>query len=350
MAVQRDIAELIAVTGGRVVGDPSTTISGIASIEDAGPGDITFVADARHMSQLKACRASAVIMKDPGTDPDKIAGDLALLLVDNPMLAAAKVLQVFSPLELPPPGIHPRAEVHPEALVGPEVSIGPMAVIEEGAEIGERTILMAGVYVGRDAHLGADSVIYPGVVIRDRCIIGARAIIHPNAVIGSDGFGFTRDGAKSYKIPQNGIVRIGDDVEIGACSTVDRGTMGETLIESGTKIDNLVQVAHNVRIGAGSIIVAQVGIAGSSTIGKHVVIAGQSGVSDHITIGDRATVGTKTAVLQDMAPGAVHIGIPAIPRGDWLRSQSIFAKLPELKKKLKELEERVGAIEGSKDI
>ncbi len=349
MSVQRRLDELAAVTGGRVIGDPSMPIKGIASIEDAGEGEITFVADARHMKLLKSCRASALILKDTGKDINNGPEEFTLLLVKNPMLAAAKVLELFSPIELPPPGIHPRAEVHPDAELGTEVSIGALTVVERGADIGARTILMPGVYVGTGTRIGADSIIYPGVTIRDRCIIGARVIIHCNAVIGSDGFGFTRDGSKNYKIPQNGIVRIEDDVEIGACSTVDRATIGETVIGSGTKVDNLVQIAHNVRIGSDSIIVAQAGIAGSATLGERVVIGGQSGINSHITVGTEAMVGSRSGVVQDMDPGAAHIGFPSIPRRDWLRSQSIFAKLPELKKRLKELEERVKSIEGPKD-
>jgi UDP-3-O-[3-hydroxymyristoyl] glucosamine N-acyltransferase len=349
MSVQRRLDELAAVTGGRVIGDPSMPIKGIASIEDAGEGEITFVADARHMKLLKSCRASALILKETEYPPKDWPGEFTMLLVKNPMLAAAKVLELFSPLELPPPGVHPRAEVHPDSKLGREVSIGALTVVERGAEIGEHTILMPGVYVGPGARIGADSIIYPGVAIRDRCIIGARVIIHCNAVIGSDGFGFTHDGSKNYKIPQNGIVRIEDDVEIGACSTVDRATIGETVIGSGTKVDNLVQIAHNVRIGSGSIIVAQAGIAGSATLGERVVIGGQSAINGHIKIGAKALVGARTGVIQDMDPGAVHIGFPSLPRRDWLRSQSIFAKLPELKKRLRELEERVKSIEGSKD-
>ena len=345
MSARRRIDELAAVTGGRVVGDGSLAVGGIASIEDAREGDITFVTGTRHMKLIEKCRASALILKEDEPGLEGAPKGFTLLLVKDPMLAAARVLELFSPFELPPPGLHPRAEVHPEATLGPEVSIGAMAVVEKGAEVGERTILMPGVYVGAGSKIGADSIIYQGVTIRERCIIGARVIIHCNAVVGSDGFGFTRDGSKSYKIPQNGIVRIEDDVEIGACTAIDRATMGETVIGAGAKIDNLVQIAHNVRIGAGSMIVAQVGIAGSSTIGEGVLIGGQSGVSDHVKVGAGARVGTKTAVLQDIAPGAVQVGIPSIPRGDWLRSQSIFSKLPELKKRLKELEDRVKAIE-----
>ncbi len=349
MSVQRRLDELAAVTGASVIGDPSTPIKGIASIEDAGEGEITFVVDTRHMKLLKSCRASALILKETKDPPKDLPEGFAMLLVKNPMLAAAKVLELFSPLELPPPGVHPRAEVHPDAKLGTDVSIGALTVVEKGAEIGPRTILMPGVYVGSGAGIGADSIIYPGVAIRELCVIGARVIIHCNAVIGSDGFGFTGDGVKHYKIPQNGIVRIEDDVEIGACTTVDRATIGETVIGSGTKIDNLVQIAHNVRIGAGSIIVAQAGIAGSATLGERVTIGGQSGINSHITVGTQALVGSKSGVVQDMAPGAVHIGFPSIPRGDWLRSQNIFSKLPELKKRLRELEERVKSLEGPRD-
>jgi UDP-3-O-[3-hydroxymyristoyl] glucosamine N-acyltransferase len=349
MPGQRRIDELAAATGGRVIGDPSMLINGIASIEDAGEGDITFVSDKRHMKLIGSCRASALILSETEAPPKDGSQGFTLLLVKNPMLAAARILELFSPVEPPPPGIHPRAEVHPDAKLGAQVSIGALTIVEKGASIGERTVLMPGVYVGSRAEIGADSIIYSGVVIRERCKIGARAIIHCNAVIGSDGFGFTPDGSRSYKIPQNGIVRIEDDVEIGACTTIDRATIGETVIGSGTKIDNLVQIAHNVRIGAGSIIVAQVGIAGSATIGERVVIGGQSGINGHIKIGTGAQIGTRTGVIKSLDSGDAHLGFPSMPRGDWLRSQSIFAKLPELKKRLRELEERVKSIEGAKD-
>ncbi len=347
MTSKRRIDELAAITGGRVVGDESLSIKGIAPIEDAGEGEITFITGARQMKLIKSCRASALILKENEQGLEEAAKGFTMLLVKDPMLAAAKVLELFSPFEPPPPGVHPKAEVHTDARIGADASIGAITVVEAGAEVGERTILMPGVYVGKDARIGADSIIYPGVAIRERCVIGARVIIHCNAVIGSDGFGFTPDGSKNYKIPQNGIVRVEDDVEIGACSIVDRATMGETVIGAGTKIDNLVQIAHNVHIGAGSIIVAQVGIGGSATIGEHVIIAGQSGIKDHIKIGAGAQIGTRTGVIKDIEAGAAHIGFPSIPRGDWLRSQNIFSKLPKLAKRLKELEEKVKVIEDS---
>jgi UDP-3-O-[3-hydroxymyristoyl] glucosamine N-acyltransferase len=345
MSGEKRIDELAALTGGRIIGDPTVRISAVASLEEAGEGEITFVADKRRMKLLKSCRATALILEDREYATEYRLGAFNLLLVQNPMLAVAKILELFRPLELPVPGVHASAVVHESALLGPEVSIGASTVVEAGAKIGAHTILMPGVYVGRGAEIGTDSIIYPGAAIRERCSVGSRVIIHCNAVVGSDGFGYTKDGDAYYKIPQTGIVRIGDDVEIGACVTIDRATIGETVIQSGTKIDNLVQIAHNVKVGEHSVIAAQTGIAGSATVGSRVQMGGQSGVNGHIEIGSDAVVGAKAGVVQDMPSGAVYMGFPAIPRGEWLRAQNLFAKLPELKKKLNELKKRIQALE-----
>ncbi len=347
-AAGKRLEELASLTGGRVQGDGSVVITGIAPIEEARPGDITFVADKKHLKLLKGCRAAAVMLREADYPEGSLPAAVNLILVKNPYLAFAKALEALRPSQRPAPGIHEKACVHPGATIGKAVSIQACAVVEEGAVIGDRAVICPGAYVGRGAVIGADVVLHEGVTVGEGCCIGKRVIIHSNSVIGSDGFGYARDGAKYYKIPQTGIVRIEDDVEIGACVTVDRATLGETVIQRGTKIDNLVQIAHNVKVGEDSIIVAQTGVAGSSTIGSRVQIGGQAGIAGHTGIGDDAMIGAQSGVTGDVPKGSVMSGYPAIPHGQWLRAATVFAKLPEMKKKLAELEKLIRELEGSK--
>jgi len=343
MTVKATLKELAEATGGRVIGDGNAVITGVAPIEEARPGDITFITGAKLLKGLAAAKASAVIVKDGEYD----APGVNLLLVRNPRIAFGKVTDIFKPAFVPPPGVHPRAEVHPGARIGAGASVGPFVVVENGAVIGERAVIYPGVYIGRNAQIGPDSILYSGVAVREGCVIGSRVIIHCNSVVGSDGFGYEFEEGRHNKLPQRGIVRIEDDVELGACVTVDRAAIGETVIGRGTKIDNLVQVAHNVRLGANCIIVAQVGVAGSTVIGSGVVIGGQAGLVGHIKIGDGVMIGAQTGVSGDLASG-VWSGSPAIPHMDWLRASSVFAKLPELKKRVAELERLVGELKEKK--
>ncbi len=342
----KSLKELAEIAGGRVLGDGGALISGAAPIEDAGPGDITFAAERKYFALLSTTRASAAVVPDGAADG---AGSLNLIVVRNPQLAFARIVEVLKPQSLPGPGVHPRAEVHQGARLGADVSIQAFSVIEEGAVIGERTVIFPGVYIGKGAAIGADCIIYPGVSVRDACVLGNRVIVHSNAVIGSDGFGYARDSFKYVKVPQRGIVRIGDDVEIGAAVAIDRATLGETVIGRGTKIDNLVQIAHNVRVGEDSVIAGQAGIAGSTKVGSRVQLGGQVGVSGHITIGDDVGIGAKSGVVQDVPSKSACSGIPAIPHMDWLKAQNIYSKLPELKKRIAELERRLSDIEKSSD-
>ncbi len=252
---------------------------------------------------------------------------------------------VWPPPVLPPPGVHPKAEVAEKAILGKDVSVGAFSVIESGAIIGDHAVIFPGVYIGTDALVGEDTVLYSGVSVREGCVIGKRVIIHCNSVIGSDGFGYGFDGARYFKIPQRGIVRIEDDVEIGACVTVDRAALGETIIGRGTKIDNLVQVAHNVKIGEHTVITAQVGIAGSTSVGSYAQLGGQAGLAGHITVGDRVTVAAKSGVTKDISDGRTVSGFPAISHAEWLRAQTVFPRLPEIKKTVQELLERIEALE-----
>lgn len=340
--MQKTLEELALLTGGRVSGDASAVITGVASIEDAGQGDITFLADKRLSGFLASTKASAVIT---GAEA---AGGVNQLIVKNPLLAFSAILDVFRPAELPQPGISPKAEIHPGAILGSGVSIQAFAVVEAGAKVGDRVALFPGVYVGKNAGIGDDSVLYPGVAVREECRIGKRVIIHANTVVGSDGFGYVREGAKYIKVPQRGIVRIEDDVELGACVTVDRATIGETVIGSGSKIDNLVQIAHNVKIGSDTVMAAQTGIAGSTRVGSRVQFGGQVGLAGHITIGDDSMIGAQSGVMSDLPGKAAWSGSPAMPHRDWLRAQAVFSKLPGLKKKVEELEKKIKEIENLK--
>ncbi len=336
------LEELARLVGGRLRGDGSKVITGAGSIKEAGPGDITFLAGKRYVKELDGCRAGALILSDERLAPHGVD----LVLVDNPHLAFAKVLEVLRPLEHPRPGIDPMASVHTDAVVGDSVYVGAFSVIEKGARVGDGAVIYPSVYVGRDVEIGGRTVLYPGVRIMDGCRVGRRVIIHCNAVIGSDGFGYAKEGKGYYKIPQRGIVRIEDDVEIGASTTIDRATTGETIIGRGTKIDNLVQIAHNVKIGEDTVIVAQVGISGSTEVGSRVTLAGQVGVVGHIRIGDDTVVGAQSGVSRGLPEGGAFTGTPAMPHGEWLRAQALYSKLPELKKRLDELERRLKALEG----
>ncbi|MBI5344025.1 MAG: UDP-3-O-(3-hydroxymyristoyl)glucosamine N-acyltransferase [Deltaproteobacteria bacterium] len=343
--MKKSLDEIASLVLGTVVGGRDAVISSIAPVDEAGPGDIAFIWDRRYLKSIKTCAASAVIIREEDYKEGLAPDGVSLLLVKNPQLAFAMTLDVFRPQTPPPPGVHPAASVHPGARIGKDVSIMACAVVEEGAEIGEGAVLFPGVYVGRDAAVGAGAVLHAGVAVRERCLIGRRVIIHCNSVVGSDGFGYARESGGYRKIPQTGMVRIEDDVEIGACVTIDRATVGETVIGRGTKIDNLVQIAHNVRVGADSIIVAQTGIAGSTKVGSRVQLGGQSGIVGHIEIGDDVMIGARAGVIDDVAKGSVVSGFPAMPHGEWLRAQSLFLRLPEMKKKISELERRLAELE-----
>ncbi|HBO85021.1 MAG: UDP-3-O-(3-hydroxymyristoyl)glucosamine N-acyltransferase [Deltaproteobacteria bacterium GWC2_42_11] len=341
--MEKSLNELAKLVNGDVIGDGSVLIKGVAGIEDAVSGQITFISNPKYTRLIYKTEASAVI-----ASPDILQSlkDRNILCAKNPYLAFAKILEYFTPKPTLYQGIHPKAEVHPNTVIDASVSIYSHVYIEEGARIGSGVVLYPGVYIGRDVFVGDDTVIYSNVSVRERCRIGSRVIIHCNSVIGSDGFGFAKEGVKLYKIPQTGVVRIENDVEIGACVTIDRATLGETVIKRGTKIDNLVQIAHNVVIGEDSVIVAQVGISGSTRIGDRVTLAGQVGVAGHIEIGNDITIGAKSGVTHDLPAKGIFSGMPAIPHREWLKAVNIFAKLPELRKKILELENKIKELEG----
>jgi UDP-3-O-[3-hydroxymyristoyl] glucosamine N-acyltransferase len=341
------LAEIADRIGAAIEGDGSATIHGVAGVRDAGPGEISFVALPKYAADAAATRASALIVARSWDKPLHAP----ILRVDNPEAAFFKVALMFAPPAVsPPPGIHPTAVIAADAKIGRDAGIGPHCVIEPGAVVGDRAVLQAGCYVGHGVTIGNDCRFYPHVSIREYCRIGDRVILHNGTVIGSDGFGYTVDkqGVR-HKIPQIGIVVIGDDVEVGANVTIDRARFGKTRIGNGVKIDNLVQIAHNVIIGDHAVIVAQVGIAGSAIIGSKAVLAGQAGVAGHTVVGAGAIVGGQAAVTKDVAPGVYVSGYPAAPHKEAALLHAHVARLPELKarvaaleKRLKELESRAG--------
>lgn len=340
-------AELARRLDAALEGDGAVEISGVAGVREAGPGEITFVANQRYAAAVAATRASAVVVHKAW---DRPCAAPALLRVDDPDKAFARIAEWFAPPALtPPPGVHPTAIVAPGAKLGRDVSVGPYCVIEPGVRIGDGSALGAACYIGHDAVLGKDVKLYPHVTVRERVRIGDRVIVHNGTVIGSDGFGYTVDGkGVRQKIPQIGTVVIGDDVEIGANVTIDRARFGRTRIGNGVKIDNLVQIAHNVVIGDHAVIVAQVGIAGSAEVGAKAVLAGQAGVGGHLVIGEGAVVGGQAGVTKDVPPKTFVSGYPAAPHAKTTRLQAHVAHLPDLKKKVDELEARLKKLEGGR--
>jgi UDP-3-O-[3-hydroxymyristoyl] glucosamine N-acyltransferase len=341
----RTLAELAAELGGEVIGDGSTVIRGVAGIREAMPGDLTFLANSRYDSHLAETRASAVICSR-----EKREAELPLLVVDNPYLAFQRAVAIFRPeRHRPVPGIHATAVVADDAALGRDVSVGPQCVVESGAKLGDRVVLMGGCYVGHGAVVGDDTTFYPRVVVREECVIGARCLVHPGVVIGSDGFGFAFDAGRYHKVPQVGNVIIGDDVEIGANTTIDRATTDSTRIGDGSKIDNLVQIGHNVVVGRHCIIVAQVGISGSTELEDHVTIGGQAGLVGHIRIGKGAMVGAQSGVTKSVPAETVVTGYPATQHTLWKRLQALVHRLPDLFQRSKDLEERVAQLEKQRE-
>jgi len=343
--VTRTLAQLATELGGQVVGDPSTLIRGVAGIREAQAGDITFLANARYVSYLQETRASAVLCnREPRMAP------LPLLQVDNPYLAFQKVVRIFRPETFrQPPGVHPTAVVSPEATLGEGVSVGPNCVIERGARVGDRSVLMAGCYIGAQGSIGADTLLYPHVTVREECIVGSRCVLHAGVVVGADGFGFAFDSGVYHKVPQVGNVVIGDDVEIGANTTIDRATTDSTRIGDGSKLDNLVQIGHNVVVGKHCIVVAQVGISGSTELEDYVVVGGQAGLVGHIRVGRGAQVGAQSGVARSVPPGETVTGYPAVPQALFRRISAYLQKLPQLFQRTKSLEEKIEKLERQKE-
>ncbi len=336
------LKEIARLVGGEVVGDPNIVITGISGITEAKGGDITFLANSKYFPLAKTTEATAII-----TSREDIEITKPVIKVDDPSMAFTKVVGLAASNGIKhPQGIHPTAVISSGAHIAKDVAIGAYAVIAEGVEIGQGTIIYGGCYLGAHTKVGRDCLIYPHVTLREQTEVGNRVIIHSGAVIGSDGFGFAIVEGVQEKIPQIGIVFIEDDVEIGANVTIDRARFDKTLIGKGTKIDNLVQIAHNVITGEHCIIVAQAGISGSTVLGKGVILAGQAGIVGHIRIGDKAVVAAQAGVTKSVAAGAKVSGYPAKPHEAALRVNACLQRLPELYKKIKELEKKVKSLEG----
>ncbi len=338
--MQSTLSKLAQLVDGEVIGDPELVIRGLAGLEDAGPDDITFLANPKYAGAVKSSRAGAIIVSPDWKDLDK-----NLIVCRDPYLAFAKIATFFSARKKSPLGVSPQAIVEDDVILGKDISIYPLVFISSGSKIGDRTEIHPGTYIGEDVTLGCDCLIYPNVTILRGTVIGNRVIIHSGTVIGSDGFGYAPSPEGYFKIPQNGIVQIDDDVEIGANCTIDRATFGKTWIKRGTKIDNLVQIAHNVVVGEHSALVSQVGISGSTKIGNQVILAGQVGVAGHLTIGDRVRVGAQSGIAHSVPPGRDVSGSPAIDHRTWLKCSAIYPRLPQIRKTLKQLEKRLELLE-----
>lgn len=344
----RDIAQLV---GGELVGNPDQPVTGVAGIREAQPGDLAFIASPKYYSALKTTQAAAVIIArnakiESGSPAPSGATGPVLIRVDNPVQAFTQlVLRVMPPPVKFAPGIHPSAVIAPDAKLGKDVSIQPYAIIEPGAVIGDRTVIGAGAYVGHGCAIGADCLLYANVTLREYTVLGNRVILHSGVVLGADGFGYETANGKHQKVPQVGTVEIGDDVEIGANSAVDRARFGKTRVGRGTKIDNLVQIAHNCVIGEDCIICGQAGMAGSTIIGNRVTLAGQVGIAGHLTIGDGAIMMGQTGIAQDVEPGSILFGAPGLPHKMFKRSYVAFEHLPELVAKVRELEKLVAELQ-----
>ena len=336
------IKEIAAGIGGVVEGDDSVIINAMASLKDAVVGDISFLANPKYKSALAESKASAIIVNSDWRGES----EAVIIRVKDADAAFSKVATLLvNPLLKPAVGVHPSAVII-DAELGDDVSIGPNVVIESGVRIGCGTIVGAGCYIGQDTTIGTDGLIYPNVSIRERVTIGDRVILHLGAVIGSDGFGYTREGLKWVKIPQVGTVEIGNDVEIGANTTVDRARFGKTVIEDGVKLDNLVQVAHNVHIGENAAIVSFVAMAGSSTVGANVQMAGHSGVAGHVHIGDFSVLSAYTAATKDVPEKIVLSGYPAREFLVRRKEQAALSRLPKLLKRITKLERKLEKLKG----
>ena len=335
------VAEL---TGGKLSGSRgSFKITGAAPLEKAGPGDLSFLADPKHA--LIAARSNAgCLLASPAEEPALKDFKGTLILVKNPKLAFAAALTALE-RELRPHKAdvqHPSAVIAITARLGKNVYVGPLAVIEDGAVIGDGAYVDAQCFVGEKAKIGSGTRLYPGVKVLDNCEIGERCILHSGAVVGSDGYGYVSDAGLHKKIPQLGRVIVGSDVEIGANSTLDRAALETTVIGDGTKIDNLVHIAHNVHVGKNCLILAQAGVAGSAAIGDSVIIAGQAGISDHVTIGDKTVVMGKTGVISDLGPNQIVFGQLARPRAQAMKIEALLSNLPEMHSAIRKIKKRLG--------
>ncbi|MFZ4116584.1 MAG: UDP-3-O-(3-hydroxymyristoyl)glucosamine N-acyltransferase [Chthoniobacterales bacterium] len=333
------LLEIVELVQGELFGSSTSSIIGVASLREAKEGDLAFYVAPRYLSELRETKATAVLV--PRNFHQE--APCPVIKVDNPSTAFDRVIALLAPAPRPvAEGIHPHALVSPLAILGKNVALGPYVVIEEGVEIGDDTVIGAHSFIGADTKIGKNCHFYPRVTLRERCIIGNNVILQPGVVLGSCGFGYISSATGHEKIPQVGIVEIEDDVEIGANTTIDRARFGRTLIGRGTKIDNLVQIAHNVVLGPHNMICAHVGISGSTRTGTGVTLAGQVGLSGHIEIGDRAIIGAQSGLSKNVPPGALVIGSPAKPMEQWKKNNFYIHQLGKLFDRVKALEQTEG--------
>jgi UDP-3-O-[3-hydroxymyristoyl] glucosamine N-acyltransferase len=337
----QDIASLVE---GKIKGNPDSIVSEVASLTDAKPESVSFLGNKMYLNQLKSSAAGVILVK-PDLEQEPQAGQ-TFIVCDNVDLAFSKAIMVFAPAPIEyERGIHPTAYVADSATIGENVSIGPNATVEAEAVIGDNSTICAGTYIGHQATVGKDCLIYQNVTISFRCIIGNQVIIQPGVVIGGDGYGFAPTPTGIIKLPQVGIVEIQDNVEIGSNTTIDRARFGKTIIRQGTKIDNLVQVAHNVDVGAHCLLIAQVGIAGSAKIGNGCILAAKVGINGHITIGDGVQIAATSSVKDSIPPGQIAIGTPAESQRNFMKRYSLPKKVDRITKKIKELEAEIKKLE-----
>lgn len=334
------IKEIAHILNGSFIGDGEVVIERLSPIDEAGTGDLTFIANPQYRRQMQTTRADAILVS-PGTE----CQGKNLIIVEDPYVALGRLLEIFYREESPSPGISSRAFTEEGAYISPEATVYSGVTVCQGAKIMSGVVLYPGVFVGRDVSIDEGSILYPNVCVYRKCIIGKRVILHAGVVVGGDGFGYANPGVDNLKIPQVGMVQIDDDVEIGSNSTIDRGTLGKTWIKRGVKIDNLVQIAHNVVVGEDSVIVAQVGISGSVKLGKSVIIGGQAGLVGHIAIGDRVMIGAKSGVHENVSSDMTVSGAPHLPHKVWLRVVATLAKLPEMRRMLNLLTKKVKKLE-----
>lgn len=343
--IRKTLAELARLVDGRVIGDEEVEIWRVASIEEAGPGEITFLSHPRYRPYLATCKASAIIVGGGAALKASAERGRSILRVADPYVAFARILQLFHPPPSYSPAISPHATIDPSAVLAEEVTVFSHVYIGKGVKVMRGTALFPGVFLGDGAEVGEDCVLHPNVTVGERCRLGNRVILHAGVVIGADGFGYAGEGKERVKIPQVGIVEIEDDVEIGANTTVDRATLGRTVIGRGAKIDNLVQIAHNVVVGPYAVIAAQAGIAGSTRIGNGAVLAGQVGVVNHIEIGDRARIGPKSGIARTVPAGALLSGaLEAAPHHEWLKVMTLLPRLPKLWNTVRHLERKISQL------
>ncbi|MGV3653728.1 MAG: UDP-3-O-(3-hydroxymyristoyl)glucosamine N-acyltransferase [Noviherbaspirillum sp.] len=345
--IQISLGDLAALLGGQLSGDPEIVVTGIAPLDVAGEKQVTFLSNTRLRGQLAQCRAAAVILNAEDSEAVADAYGGARIVLKNPYAGFARTAQWFADRQaIPPvPGRHPSAVIDPSAQVDPSASIGPHVTIEAGAVVGAHCVIDSGSFIGRDARVGADTHFHPRVTFLAGCRIGARGIIHSGAVIGGDGFGFANEGGAWIKIPQTGAVSIGDDVEIGANTTIDRGALTDTVVEDGVKLDNQIQVAHNCHIGAHTAMAGCVGIAGSTTIGKHCTVGGAAMINGHIHIADRVHVTAGTLVPRSINEPGEYAGFyPMATRAEWEKSAALVRNLSAMREKIRNLERTLKAL------